>query len=101
MKKLILYTPRKIDYDRISDLRNMLKREAQILGLYYEEKVNPEDYLMIYYKDKEVSTFLYVEDDPNESIENIRVMIRVLALIAMTEEKELEKGIREEAMSIS
>jgi len=101
MRKLILYTPKKVDNDRILNLRNVLKKEAQILGLYYEERVNPEDYLMIYYKDREVSTFLYIEEDPNESIENIRVMVRVLALIAMTEEKELEGGIREEAVSIS
>ena len=101
MRKLILYTPKKVDNDRILNLRNVLKKEAQILGLHYEERVNPEDYLMIYYKDREVSTFLYIEEDPNESIENIRVMVRVLALIAMTEEKELEVSMREEAVSIS
>jgi len=96
MKKIILYIPKEFDHDRISSLKRVLRNEAELLGLRYEERRNKEDYLMVYYKDNEVSTFLYIEDEPDETVENIRMMIRVLALIAMRgEEKEVKKEIVE------
>jgi len=87
MKKLVLYIPhgRKSD---IRGIREMLKKEAHSLNLRYEERRSIEDYLMVYYEDDETSTFIYLENE-NDSLDNIRMMVRVLALIAssMGEEK--------------
>ena len=94
MKKLVLYIPPDEDPQKIDKVRAVVKDEAGILGLDYEERMNPEDYLMVYYEDDEISTFLYIEDEDGESMDNIRMMIRVLALIAMNMEKREEVYIK-------
>jgi len=90
MRKLILYIPSNIEEDRLMELKRVLREEASILGLRYIEKMNMEENLMVYYEDDEISTFLYIDEDPKENAENVRMMVRVLALIAMMKEKPKE-----------
>ncbi|GEM_PF-1236262 len=98
MPKIALYIPRRsIGSDRINKIRNMLREECKLLGLEYVEKENDEEYPIIYLEDSETTTFLYIEDEAEESLENIRAMVRVLTLVALLSE---EKVRREEVRTI-
>ena len=91
MARLVLYKPRTGKKERIAEIAELVRDEAKNLKMEYYEKWDDEDSLIVYFEDEESSTFLDVEDDEEENLENIRAMIRVLALISLLSENEKVK----------
>ena len=92
MKSVIsVYAPKDIDPEKLFNLTQILRREAETLNLEFKGPYESEDErVMVYYEDDEVRTFIYIDDYKNElDPERIRVTIRVLSLIAMHKEEEI------------
>jgi len=104
MPRLLLLVPHgQRDTYRVRELNRIVAEEAAALGIEYQVLETDTREPAIYIEDSRTDTTLYIDEDGEESEETIRMMVRVLATIAismdnrsMREEKPPYIGIEEE-----
>ncbi len=85
MPRLLLLVPHgQRDTYRVRELNRIVAEEAAALGIDYEVVETDTREPAIYIEDSRSDTTLYIDEDGEESEETIRMMIRVLATIAIS-----------------
>ncbi len=98
--EIVLYAPYNAELGRVSKLNSIVMKLAKELGLAYKGPIYRDDKrICVYYEDKSVKVYVYV-DDPTRDVnfEKVEMSIRLMATIALKEMIERKLRIREKTI---
>lgn len=85
--EIVLYAPHNADRVRLDKLNEIIHELSYEMGIRYRGPIYRDDKrICIYYEDKAVKVYIYVDDPTREvNFEKVKMTIKLMALMALKE----------------